>query len=42
MIGSAMEKQREKEKEKDSFDRSPIEERRVEFESGMMMMMVMA
>ena len=34
-----MEKQREK--EKDNFDRGPIEERRVEFEARMMMMMMM-
>ena len=37
MIGSETEKQREK--EKDNFDRGPIEERRVEFESRMTMMM---
>ena len=36
-----MEKQKVREKEKDSFDRGPIEERRVEFELKMMMMKMM-
>ena len=36
------EKQRKMEKEKDNSDRGPIEERRVEFESRMTMMMMMA
>ena len=36
-----MEKQKVREKEKDSFDRGPIEERRVEFELKIMMVMMM-